>query len=245
MSTTTDAARRAGSVLAVAAAIGLALGGCRELFMSNEEALWLSTPTDRHAIGLRSAQADLAVELPPAGAGLSENQRADVRGFLDRYLAEGTGALRVSIPTAARDGGRGQGALREVAALAEEAGLDPRSLRAERHPARDGSAALQLSYPRREAVPPECADWSEDLGRNHQRLPHPNFGCATQRNLALNVADPRHLRRPATEQPRASEKRSADWSKYVGAAPGAGGGSAANEGKTKGPPKNQPAPVSN
>ena len=55
----------------------------------------------------------------------------------------------------------------------------------------DPSAPVRLSYLQVVAVPPDCPDWSENIGRDPQNMPWPNKGCATQRNLAAMVANPR------------------------------------------------------
>ena len=43
------------------------------------------------------------------------------------------------------------------------------------------------------ATPPNCPDWSKRSESNHDNLPPSNFGCATERNLGLMVADPADL----------------------------------------------------
>lgn len=213
--------------------------GGPDLLQSDQEALRLNSPKERHAIGFRSGRALLDIEVPPISHNLSANQQADVLGFLDRYVAESSGPLRISVPGSARDQGRGGAALRQVRALAEDAGVAGSAVRVERYTTRSADGGvLKLSYNRREVVPPECGDWSEDLGVNHDRVHYPNFGCATQRNLALTVANPQDLQRPAREQPTSSERRSAGWTKYVssggsGAAPAAASGKAGAE---KAPP---------
>jgi pilus assembly protein CpaD len=40
---------------------------------------------------------------------------------------------------------------------------------------------------------PACPDWSRESGTDFANLPHSNFGCATQANLGLMVAEPRDL----------------------------------------------------
>lgn len=40
---------------------------------------------------------------------------------------------------------------------------------------------------------PPCPDWSRESGTDFANLPHSNFGCATQTNLGLMVAEPRDL----------------------------------------------------
>ena len=74
------------------------------------------------------------------------------------------------------------------------------------------------------AVPPPCDQWTEDVGRNEARIPYPNWGCATQRNLAVMVDNARDLQQPQEEDPRSSERRSVTWSAYVGNSGASGGG---------------------
>jgi pilus biogenesis lipoprotein CpaD len=40
---------------------------------------------------------------------------------------------------------------------------------------------------------PPCPDWSKQSGTDFANQPHSNFGCATQTNLGLMVAEPRDL----------------------------------------------------
>jgi pilus biogenesis lipoprotein CpaD len=48
---------------------------------------------------------------------------------------------------------------------------------------------------------PGCPDWSRRSGTDFANLPHSNFGCATQTNLGLMVAEPRDLLRGRTLGP--------------------------------------------
>ena len=48
---------------------------------------------------------------------------------------------------------------------------------------------------------PACPDWSRQSGTDFANLPHSNFGCATQANLGLMVAEPRDLVRGRTLGP--------------------------------------------
>ncbi|MGI9500330.1 MAG: CpaD family pilus assembly lipoprotein [Geminicoccaceae bacterium] len=42
-------------------------------------------------------------------------------------------------------------------------------------------------------TPPACPDWSRRSGVDYANKPHTNFGCATETNLGLMIADPRDL----------------------------------------------------
>jgi len=43
------------------------------------------------------------------------------------------------------------------------------------------------------ATPPTCADWTADLANPYDNQPLPQFGCATARNLAMMVEQPKDL----------------------------------------------------
>jgi pilus assembly protein CpaD len=77
--------------------------------------------------------------------------------------------------------------------------------------------AIRIAYERAVAVAPECGDWPENLAENRERIHYANFGCTTQRNLALTVANARDLQHPQFETPAAGERRTVVWSKYAGA----------------------------
>ena len=48
---------------------------------------------------------------------------------------------------------------------------------------------------------PACPDWSRESGTDFSNQPLPNFGCATQTNLGLMVAEPKDLVRGRTLAP--------------------------------------------
>ena len=59
---------------------------------------------------------------------------------------------------------------------------------------------------------PPCPDWSRQSGTDFANLPHSNFGCATQTNLGLMIAEPEDLVRgrklaPADGDPRSRGHR--------------------------------------
>lgn len=236
--------RAAVAGLVMAVAMATALGGCRdhEPRLGAAEAAALNDPARRHPIGFSSRTEALYVEVASDGLGLSDNQATDVHRFLDRYRTEASGRLSVSAPASVKGHMATSRSLRDIDAIVERAGLPDGVV--ERSRTRGGDRygpAVRLSYERPTAVAPSCGSWPEDMGRvERERLPYENFGCATQRNLAMTVATSRDLQVPQTETPRSSEVRSAAWSKYTGAggpkAPVAG----PNDTATKAAPKAMP-----
>lgn len=71
----------------------------------------------------------------------------------------------------------------------------------ERLPASSGSHEQAWSQNRRVEIvleryvvtPPACPDWSRRSGRDYSNQPHSNFGCATETNLGMMIANPRDL----------------------------------------------------
>lgn len=215
---------------AVAISLLAGLGGCREERLDNLTAVTLSDPSKRHPIGYGKRTEALYVEVASDGLGLSENQATDIHRFIDRYKSEANGRLSISAPSSVKGHFAVSRSVRDVEQLVERSGIPDQAV--ERQRTRDNryGPAVKLSYERSVAVPPHCGSWPEDMGRvDRERLPYENFGCASQRNLALTVANARDLRVPQEETPRSSEVRSASWSKYTGGGggkAGAGGGEA-------------------
>ncbi len=198
------------------ALIALTVIGCDEPRLSERQSLVLNAADLAHPITFQSRVEELTVELPPHGQGLSQNQYADVYRFVRRFKGESNGHLTVSTPGAARIGGGFGGPLDDIRSALVEAEVPTSKVRRGTHArGRGGNGVLRLSYMRPIAVPPECGDWHRDVGVEHNRVPYPQWGCATQRNIAGMVANSRDLQRPQDEDPRSAERRSQVWSKYI------------------------------
>jgi pilus assembly protein CpaD len=234
-------ASRAGR-LALAALCGLLLAACDRLRQweidRNAVAIEKTDPEARHPIGFTPRPETLDVEVPAGADGLSPNQHVDVTRFLYRYRREATERLAIVVPASAPDRASMARSLQAIQALVAEAGIDYRIRRGRGYDARaHGAPVVRLAYRRPVAVPPECNHWEEDVGRNEERIPYPNWGCATQRNLAIMVDNGRDLLRPQGEDPRSGERRSVTWSGYVGnqGAPASAGDGGADAGKKAAP----------
>jgi pilus assembly protein CpaD len=211
--------------LALAAACGLLVSACDDGSqlghhrLDNASAVGLSNPELRHPIAFKRRAESLDVEVPAGAEGLSANQHVDVYRFLQRYKHEAVGRLAISVPSEARDRAAIARSVQGIQAHVAAAGIDYRMLRGSQGPRLGDAPSIRLAYQRPVAVPPDCDRWPENVGRNEERIPYPNWGCATQRNIAVMVDNARDLRQPQAEDPRSSERRSATWSAYVGSAP--------------------------
>lgn len=199
--------------MAALAVVATGIAGCDDPHrrMPDHTAVHLNDVTMRHPISFDAQGETLHIETPPNGRGLSRNQYVDVYRFAKRFQGESTGTL--TLTTA--HGGMGP-VLRDVREALLEAGVDDAKVRRGSHKTtRRSTAGLRLTYARPTAIAPQCGHWGRDIGREKERVPYPEFGCATQRNLAGMVANARDLQRPQDEQPPSAERRSAVWSKYI------------------------------
>ena len=180
------------------------------------------------------------VRLPfnAARGGLDQTGAADLERFARDYIDNGSGALAI-------DGSRrNPDAPRAVADRLATLGVPRDRILIGNPDNADSGDDVRLSYIRYQAHAEDCGDWSTNLGYTSANKVSPNFGCATQHNLAAMVADPRDLVSPKPLDPNDAQRRLTVLEKYrkgettvttkaaeqsgsisqVGASGGAGGG---------------------
>jgi pilus assembly protein CpaD len=84
---------------------------------------------------------------------------------------------------------------------------------------RDLLALITIHYPHTAAVAGPCGKWPDNLGpsadpKHFENVQYYNFGCATQRNLAAQVANPTDLVQPRAEGPVYAMRRTTVLDKY-------------------------------
>lgn len=185
----------------------LALAGCVTSDPWQEPAYPLETQA-RHPIVLEERAQGIEI-FPRSARGLDERQAADVRAFASAYRRDEAAQLTLIVPV---HGGKASPAVRQTAreihtvlvaqgirrfeAVPEEAQADQGAVQ-----------PLRLRYTTLGAtVAHACGQWPYDLAAGSllegaQNEPYWNLGCATQANLAAQVADPLDLVRPRAETP--------------------------------------------
>jgi pilus assembly protein CpaD len=180
----------------------------------------LANPNERHPIAVRQGEVTLDLAVFPGASGLNESQRGQVYAFLRDYKAQSTDRLLIRAPSGGPNETAAMHAYDQVRRAMRSAGIDAKLVVLEPYFGNgDPGAPLRLSYLQFVASPPDCPDWSENVGRDPQNMPWPNAGCATQRNLAAMVANPEDLIRPRGETPRPGERRDVVWGKYIAGEP--------------------------
>jgi pilus assembly protein CpaD len=146
-----------------------------------------------HAIRVEMRPAELVLMPGPDGA-LSPADAQRVRDFIDAWRDRGRGPLRVAMP--ARLGPRAQDKLLgDLKGLVKRRGADAKAIMPVA--AFSDAAGVSITFDDFVAVAPVCADESVLMSSRGANVASPQFGCATQRNIAAMVANPADLIDPA------------------------------------------------
>ena len=195
-----------------------ALAGC-EHDQGAQVANWtLIDPEQRHPILVSRQPENLTLHIARGSQGLTPMQRARVLEFVSRSRSVDAGNSRfvISAPGGSENESAAREAAAEVQQLMLDGGYSESSIAVGAYQANGGDAPLHVSYRRYVAEAPDCGqDWSQNLARNRQNVPYPNFGCATQRNFAVKVANPADLLGPRTMTERSADRRDVAFDKYV------------------------------
>jgi len=194
----------------------LSLGACKHNEYKGDVAGWtLIDPSQRHPIMVSQEPETLNVSVSSGARGLGPRQRAQVINFAQRARASdaGNSKMVISVPTGGKNEISSMYAVQDIRKLLTDIGFQQSSVSVEA--SYDQHGPIQLSYLRYIAEGPECGTWSHNLATDKQNVPHANFGCATQRNLAAMVANPADLLGPRTQTERYSDRRNNAINKYV------------------------------
>jgi len=201
--------------------MAIALGACTH----ESQEITASIPDDyraRHPIVVQESSRAVEIFVGSERGGLSAAQRADVMGLAQTWLRDGTGIITAEVPLGTPNARTAADAYREVQSLLIAAGVPPRGIvmRNYRTESPRQFATIRLKYPRIVAEVGPCGVWPEDLGpsiKNKGYLdnkPYHNFGCASQHNLAVMVANPTDLVQPRAEGEVYAGRRSYVLNKY-------------------------------
>ncbi|WP_232845876.1 CpaD family pilus assembly protein [Aurantimonas marina] len=205
--------RRGGTVLALGAL--LVAGGCANVQHVEVGAI----PDDyrtRHPIVVSEAQTAVDIPVVASDGRLSYADRGRVEDFADRFRASGADTIQVLLPT---------GSANQYAADRLSGGI-VKALRG-RKIARDrifvqpysaagasGPTPIRLAYSGLVAKTGPCGRWPADLADTSENKNYFNFGCASQQNLAAQIADPRDLLSPRGMDSSDAERRTTILEKY-------------------------------
>ncbi|NNL87629.1 MAG: CpaD family pilus assembly lipoprotein [Marinicaulis sp.] len=179
----------------------LTLSACAGAFNGPEHAL---TVAEEHPISVDSQVVTMTLDVDSTVSELSSLDKARVRAFADAYLNQGHGPLTVTTPSGTSGDFDGKEKSADIREALNDAGVPWSSISGAAYRAGgegDGKQVI-LSYTHYVATPSECGVWSGLRARDYRNMRSPNYGCATQNNIAAMLADPHDLVAPAALSPR-------------------------------------------
>ena len=162
------------------------------------------TVAEAHPISVDSQTVTLTIDVDTSVSDISDVDRSRLRAFADSYLLNGHGPLTITAPSGTSNDQDGRETASDVRKALNDVGVPWSSISAATYRTSDSGDGDQLivSYTHYVATASRCGDWSGMRSRDYKNLRSPNYGCATQNNIAAMIADPRDLVMPADVTPR-------------------------------------------
>ena len=159
------------------------------------------------------SEKERTVDIPVATGdrNLTISMRETVRGAAQSYRSSASGAVRIMTPVGSANAGAASVLASQVAAVLRKEGVPGDRILSSPYPVSspDDAAPIRIAFMAISASTGECGRWPEDLLADTTDNKHyANFGCATQSNLAAQIANPGDLIAPRGMTPIDAERRS-------------------------------------
>lgn len=170
----------------------------------------------RHPITVREATEDLELFVASSDTRLTHPDLTRVESFGTRFRRARASVLRVGVPSGARNEAAARLVADDVTRVLRQIGVPRQRILVTSYPAHGVADVppLLLSFNGMVAEVAPCGRWPDDLADTSENHNYQNFGCATQSNLAAQIADPRDLLGPRGESEIDAERRSVVIEKY-------------------------------
>lgn len=178
-----------------------------------------SVPDDyrtRHPIVV--AEGETVVELPVTSSetALVASDVSRVQAFARAFRASDASAIRILMPVGSFNAPAARLVTDDALKVLTKAGVPRGRVLVSPYPADgvDGPVPVRMSFSVLQAKVAPCGRWPEDLGNTHENKNYFNFGCASQANLAAQIADPRDLLSPRGMSETDAERRTTAIADY-------------------------------
>lgn len=173
-----------------------------------------SIPDDyrtRHPITLTEVEHTLDIPVASGDRKMTIGMRDTVAGFSSDYRSSSSGAVQIMVPHGSANAGAAAQLGREARSVLVQKGIPGKRIIMTSYQAdpRGDAAPIRLSYVATTAITNQCGNWPADLTNNTLANKNwDNFGCATQNNLAAQIASPTDLVAPRGMTPIDAARRS-------------------------------------
>ncbi len=203
----TKGATRFGRHRTIAVAAALAASAVLLSSCGNSQLTTGSIPDDyrtRHPIVLAEGEYTLDIPVASGDVRLTTGMKDTVKGFAQTFTASPAGVIQIQVPHGSYNGGAARNLAGDIRRTLTEAGIRPQRILMSSYAASpNGDAApIRLAYVTTKAMTGACGEWPADLSNDtFGNRNWYNFGCASQNNLAAQVANPTDLIAPRAMTP--------------------------------------------
>lgn len=182
----------------------LALSGCANRIQHIEVGAIPDDYRTRHPIVI--AEQDQTLDLPVGkySTRLTTSVGDNIKGFAQDYLSSSANYITIMRPSGSGNADAATSYARKVLKKLVSDGIPKDQITIAPYDAQTyGDAApIRLVYNAISASTGPCGKWEEDMfANNTENKNYSNFGCATQQNIAAQIANPLDLVRPRGLQP--------------------------------------------
>ncbi len=166
---------------------------------------------ERHPIILADAETALDIPVGVNDTRLTVPMKDTVKGFAQRFTGSPAGYLQLQVPQGSVNSAAATRMAHDIRTTLTASGVSAkRIIMASYAAGGPGDAApIRLSFIGTKAMTSACGEWPEDLSDNTaDNRNWYNFGCASQNNLAAQIANPTDLLGPRGMTPIDAARRS-------------------------------------
>ena len=171
---------------------------------------------ERHPITVGYQPVGIIVHADPYASGLTAQDATQVAALARQYRNTGQGVIYLQAPSGSGAESAVHASASQIRQILGREGVDPSTLAVHtyRSDGGYGPVPMKLMFYRYSAEAGPCGEWPDNVSHNPSNAPYQNFGCASQRNLAAMVEDPRDLVGPRGDGPRDAMRRATVQDKY-------------------------------
>jgi pilus assembly protein CpaD len=166
-------------------ALGVTLAGCYGDYVGDYREVY--------PVNVRFQPAALPLAFADNRAELSLDQQTRLDDFIAGYRNERSGNLVITANPAGTGDPLATARAQTVYRRALAAGVAPSAIEAQLRDSDSRPGEVIVMYQRTVVDVPSCGDWSKNTAIDATNTTGSNFGCATQRGLALQASDPADL----------------------------------------------------
>jgi len=161
-----------------------------------------------HPITIAEREQVTDIPVGSADSRLNTMQRGIIESAVANYRYKGSGMVYVLVPAGAPNQAAAYRLSTEVAAALRKGGVKQTNIAIENYPVSspDAAAPIRISYYAMTAGTTPCGRWPDDIATTPENKHYANFGCASQNNLAAQVANPADLLGPRASSPIDSDR---------------------------------------